>query len=196
VRPQRQNALDLLARAIYPIVDMGSNPLIGTTLILAGAVSWTQYASADELGPGVTCENTSETAFQIIKKHFDFQIGRNIPNVLSKGAALTLKHGDYKVLCKIVYDIFDRDKKFVGRGEVPYTAIETHSSSGIDVSVYRSESEMIKSPERKKGEQLHECFSASSLAVSCPFSSLAVSCPFDRDFACLHHTNQRRQIRR
>jgi hypothetical protein len=83
---------------------MGSNPLIGTTLILAGAVSRTQYASADELGPGVTCENTSETAFQIIKKHFDFQIGRNIPNV---------KHGDYKVLCKIVYDIFDRDKKFV-----------------------------------------------------------------------------------
>jgi hypothetical protein len=133
---------------------MTNYPSIGAALILVGALSWPQCVSADALRPGLTCENTAETAFEIIQKHFDFQIGRNIPNILSKGATLTLKHGDDKVLCKIVYDIFDRDKKFVGRGEVPYTAIETHSSSGVDVSVYRSESDMAKSPDRKQGEQL------------------------------------------
>jgi hypothetical protein len=131
---------------------VSKNLSITATLIFIAAL--TELASADPLAPGVTCENTADTALEIIQKHFDFQLGRIIPNILIRREAITLKQGDDKVLCKIIYDIFDRDSKLVGRAEVPYTAMETHSSPGIDVSVYRSETEMIKSPERKQGEQL------------------------------------------
>src|SRR5271169_5210935 len=133
---------------------MRNNLSIAATLIFIAALGWTERTSADALGPGVTCENTADTAFEIIQKHFDFQLGRIIPSILIKREAITLKRGEDKVLCKIRYDIFDRDTKLVGRAEVPYTATQTHNSTGIDVSVYRSETEMIKSPERKQGEQL------------------------------------------
>jgi hypothetical protein len=133
---------------------MRNNQPISASLILIAALGWTERASADALASGITCENTAETAFEIIQKHFDFQLGRIIPSILIKREAITLKQGEDKVLCKIIYDIFDRDTKLVGRAEVPYTATETHNSPGIDVSVYRSETEMMKSPERKQGEQL------------------------------------------